>query len=232
MNAYFGQQRCLEAVESLTPIKVGQPNVDRLALEAEFGVELVDQEYRAWSILINTILYKPLLLQIQALGSPSEGWNFSKKFYAPQSAAAKARLTQAWYSFGMKDGEAPIEYFARGSALRNQLGTHGVIHTDNEVNQHFARNLTPDYSVQKSILLAKDELTRKVLEDVVLNAYGEMEMAKEKGTRDGKGHALFVADSGGRGNGDGARAGRGGRVRGKRGAAVSAAAAVPTTAAA
>ena len=64
MNAYFGQQCCLEAVESLTLIKVGQPNVDRMALEAEFDAELVDQAYRAWSILINTILYKFLLLQI------------------------------------------------------------------------------------------------------------------------------------------------------------------------
>ena len=44
----------------------------------------------------------------------------------------------------MRDGEAPNEYFARGSVLRSQLGTHGVIHTDNVVNQHFARNLTPD----------------------------------------------------------------------------------------
>ena len=94
----------------------------------------------------------------------------------------------------MRDGEAPNEYFARGSVLRNQLGTNGVIHTDNDVNQHFARNLTPDYSVQKIMLLAEEELTRKVLEGVVLNAYGEMEVAKEKGTRDEKGHALFVAD--------------------------------------
>ena len=123
---------------------------------------------------------------------------------------------QAWYSFGMRDGEAPNGCFARGSVLRRQLGTHGVIHTDNDVNQHFARNLTPDHSVQKSILLAKEDLTRKVLEDVVLTAYGEIEMAKEKGTRDGKGHALFVADSGGRGNGGGGRTGRGGRGRGKR----------------
>ena len=216
MNAYFGQERCLEAVKLLTPIKVGQPNVDRIALGAEFGAEFVDQAYRAWSILINTILYKPLLLQIQAPGSPSEGWKFFKKLYAPQSAAAKARVTQTWYSCSMKDGEAPNEYFARGSALRSQLGTHGAIHTDNDVDQHFARNLTPAYSVQNSILLAKEELSRKVLEDV-LHAYGEMEMAKGKRTRDGKGHAHFVADLGGRGNGGVERAGRGRRGLGKRG---------------
>ena len=72
----------------------------------------------------------------------------------------------------MRDGEALNGYFARGSALRNQLGTHGVIDTDNDVNQQFTRNMTADYSVQKRILLAKEEFTRKVLEDVVLNAYG------------------------------------------------------------
>ena len=61
-NAYVGQQRGLEAVESLTLINAGQPNVDRMALEAEvFGAELIDQAHRAWSIL----------LQTQALGSPS-----------------------------------------------------------------------------------------------------------------------------------------------------------------
>ena len=47
MNAFFGQQRSLQAVESLTPIKVGQPNVDEVALEAERGAELIDQAYRA-----------------------------------------------------------------------------------------------------------------------------------------------------------------------------------------
>ena len=215
MNALLGKRRCLEAVESPTPITAGQPNVDRVVLETEFGAELADRVYRAWRILINTIMYKPLLLQIQALESSSEGGNFFNKFHAPQSAAAKAKITQAWYSFGMKDGEAPNANFARGSVLRSQLGTDRFIHTENNVNQNFARNLISDYSVQKSILLAKEELSRKVLEDVVLNAYGEMEMAKEKGMRDGKGQALFLADLGGRGNGGGGIGGRGGRGRSK-----------------
>ena len=117
----------------------------------------------------------------------------------------------------MKDGETPNEYFARRILLRRQLDTHDASYTDHDVIQHFARNLTPDHSVQNSILLAKKEISLKVLEDVCVNAYGEMEMAKEMGTRDGKGHALFAADSGGRGNAGGGRAGRGGRGRGKRG---------------
>ena len=140
-----------------------------------------------------------------------------QKFYAPQSATANASLTQIWYRFGMRDGEAPNECFVRGSVQRSKPGTHGAIHTDNDVNQHFARNVAPDYSVQKSVLLAKEELSRKVLDDVVLNAYSEMEMVKVRGREIGKGHALFVADSGGHSNEGGRRAGRDGRGRRKLG---------------
>ena len=117
----------------------------------------------------------------------------------------------------MRDGEAPNECFVRGSVPRSKPGTHVVIHTDNDVNQHFARNVTPDYSVQKSVLLAKEELSRKVLDDVVLSAYSEMDMAKVRGREKGKLHALLVADSGGQGNEGGRRAGRDGRGRGKLG---------------
>ena len=90
MNVYCGQQRCLEAVESLTPIKVGQPNVDRMASKADFGAELVNQAYRAWSILINAILYNPLLLQIQALGSPSEGLEMFQEVLRPAIGSSKS----------------------------------------------------------------------------------------------------------------------------------------------
>ena len=108
----------------------------------------------------------------------------------------------------MRDGEASNDYFARGIVRGSQLGTHVGIHTNNDFNQHFTRNFNPDYSVKKRILFAKEELSRKVFDDVVLNAYRKREMAKEKGTKDGKGHALFVADSGGRGNSGGGRAPR------------------------
>ena len=64
---------------------------------------------------------------------------------------------------------------------RNQLGTHGVIHADTDVNQHVARNLTPNYSVQDRSLPPKEDLSRKILEDVVLNAYGEMEWPRRRG---------------------------------------------------
>ena len=98
---------------------------------------------------------------------------------------------------------------------RSQLGSHGVIHGDNDVNQHFARNLTLDYSMKRNVVLAKEAFSRKAVEDFVLNAYGEIDMAKETGMRGGKEHAVFVAHLSGRGNGCGGREGRGGRTRGK-----------------
>ena len=62
--------------------------------------------------------------------------------------------------------------------------------------------------MKKQVLFAKEELSRKGFHHVVIDAYRKREMAKEKGTRDGKGHAFFVADSGGRSNGGGGRAPR------------------------
>ena len=63
------------------------------------------------------------------------------------------------------------------------------------------------FGIQKRILLTDADLSRKVLEDVVLSAYGEMEMAREQEMRNGTGHALVAPDSG-RGNGGGAGEGR------------------------
>ncbi|CAM9880993.1 unnamed protein product, partial [Laminaria digitata] len=96
--------------------------------------------------------------------------------------------------------------------------THGTVITDIDANQHYARNLSPGFGVQKGIFLTNAELTYQVLEDVVWSAYGEKEMATEKESRDGTGHALIVADAdrddGGAQNGG--RGGRGGRERRRR----------------
>lgn len=56
----------------------------------------------------------------------------------------------------------------------------------------------------------------KVLEDVVLNACGETEMAREQEKRTGTGHALVAPDWPGRGDGGGLNGGRGG-LGGERG---------------
>ena len=193
------------------PIKVGKPDCNIAELTAGFGEELVGKAQRAWSILVSQISKHSLLELILEAGGPSEGWSIFKNHYAPQSAAEKARLTQAWYSLRMKDGESPNEYFARSSVIQSQLGSHGMAFSDVDANHHLARNLSHAFGIQQSILLANADSSRKVLEDVVLSAYGEMEMAREQEMRNGTGHALVAPDSG-RGNGGGAG---GGRERGR-----------------
>ena len=208
MGALFGQEDCLEAVETDVPIKVGRSDANVAALTAEFGEGMVDKARRAWGILVSQITALPVLQEILEAGSPSEGWSIFKNHYAPQSAAERARLTQAWYNLQMKEGEPPNEYFARGSVIRSQLGSHGMVFSDVDANHHFVRNVSHVFGVQKSILLTNADLSRQVLEDVVLSAHGEMEMAREQERRNGTGHALVAPDSG-RGNEGGGRGGRG-----------------------
>ena len=152
-----------------------------------------------------------LLELIFEAGSPSEGLSIFNNHSAPQSAGEKARLTQAWYSLRMKDAESPNEYFARGSVIQSQLGSHGMAFSDVDGNHHLDRNLSHAFGIRKSILITIADLSLKVLEDVVLSAYGEIEMAREQEMRNGTGQALVAPDSG-RGNGGGTG---GGRERGR-----------------
>ena len=106
----------------------------------------------------------------------------------------QARLTQSWYSQlsqdttarkTMKENNPPPlndEYCARGSALRSRLALRWSDNlSDVDTNQHFTCNLFHACGVQLSILLSDADLACEVLEDVVLRAYGEMEMARERG---------------------------------------------------
>ena len=101
----------------------------------------------------------------------------------------------------MNEHEPPNEYFARGSALRYRLSQHGMTISGVDANQHFARKLSHVFVVQKNILLANADLTSKVIEDVVLCACGEMEMARENEKRTGTGYDLGAPDCSGRGDG-------------------------------
>ena len=47
MCALFGQEGCLEAVETDVPIKIGKPDCNIAALTAESGEELVGKARRA-----------------------------------------------------------------------------------------------------------------------------------------------------------------------------------------
>ena len=85
--------------------------------------------------------------------------------------------------------------------LRRRLALHGQTFSGVYANQHFACSLSLDYRVQNSILLSNADLTRKVLQDLMLSAYREMEIARGKKKRTGTGNALVAPDWSGRGNG-------------------------------
>ena len=100
----------------------------------------------------------------------------------------------------MKQDEPPNEYFARGSVLRSRLALHRVTFFCIGANKHFVRNFSHVHGVQKSILLSNAYLTCKIVQDMVLNVYGETEMAKKE-KRTVTGHALVAPDWSGRKHG-------------------------------
>ena len=112
MNALLWEAGCLEAVETTVSIKEGRLESSEAALNAEFGEALVKKASAAWNILGSQITDLPILNQIFAAGSPSEGCSIFGKLYAPQSAAEKARITQPWCGLNMKDKEPPNEYLS------------------------------------------------------------------------------------------------------------------------
>ena len=70
--------------------------------------------------------------------------------------------------------------------------------------------MSPFSTFKKSNLIPSAEFIWNVLQDVMLSAYGEMEIVREQDWENGTGHALVVADSG-RANGCGQTGGRAGR---------------------
>ena len=112
----------------------------------------------------------------------------------------KARLTQSWYSLQKKRTRTPPTCFLRGSLLRSRLALHRVTFFCIGANKHFVRNLSHVLGVQKSIMLSNAYLTCKIVQDMVLNVYGETEMAKKE-KRTVTGHALVAPDWSGRKHG-------------------------------
>lgn len=64
-----------------------------------------------------------------------------------------------------------------------------------EVNPHLVRNLSPNISIQTSIVLTTADLTAQKLEEVVLTGWGKHEIEKEEETRNGTGHALVLVQA-------------------------------------
>ena len=141
----------------------------------------------AWNILVSQITHLPILNQTFVAGSSSEGWSIFKRVYAHQSAAEKARLTQSWYGLNIKDREPTNEYFAKCNVLTSRLSSDGLVVSDKDTKQHFARNLSPAFGVENGILLSIAALTYLMLEDVALSAHEEMDISREQDVRSGTG---------------------------------------------
>ena len=92
--------------------------------------------------------------------------------------------------------------------LRSRLASHGKIFRDTDTHHHLVQNLSLASRTQKSILLAQSDVAMQVVEKVVTNACGEMEIEPEEDARNGTGYA-FVASGTGLGGGGGLNRGRG-----------------------
>ncbi|CAM9644354.1 unnamed protein product, partial [Pylaiella littoralis] len=57
----------------------------------------VDAAYRAWNLLLNSVVDVAMMVRITAEGSPSGGWSAFKNYYTPQADAEKERARQEWY---------------------------------------------------------------------------------------------------------------------------------------
>ena len=196
----FAQEGVTDAVITKRHIRVGEEGVDMQALVALHGERLVEKTKRAWHLLIAAIRYMPVLNQILTKGSPSEGWEIFVKYYTPDTATEKSRLTTQWYAFHMTDDETPQSYFGRFSVLRARLVSHGTVFTGDEAHRHLVRNLSHTFCFQQSILLLKSNLTMSKVEEVITSAHGEMELQREKKDRTGTGYALAACGAG-RGSG-------------------------------
>ena len=155
--------------------------------------------------MISSIQYLPGLIITAA--SPSEGSQIINKYYQPQAATEKSKLTQHYHRFRMEANESRQSYFGRFAVLRSQLASDGTIFIDTDANHHLVRNLSPAFRKQKSILLAQSGLSMQVVEEVGTSAYGEMEIEREEDASNETRYACVVSGTG-RGGGGGQNGGR------------------------
>ena len=148
-----------EAVNSKVHVRVGLADVDMDARREKQGPAMVEQTLRAWNMLVSSIQYLPVLKQILTPASPSEGLHIFNKYYQPQAATEKSKLTQQYHSFRIEADETPQSYFARFAVLRSRLAFHGTIFSDADAHHHLVQNLSPAFRMQKRILLTQSDLT-------------------------------------------------------------------------
>lgn len=111
--AIFAQEGLTDVVIREVPIKVGPTGDDLDSLRESFSADLIKRSTKAWNILISSITHMPILTQILAAGSPSEGWKIFCTYYERRAAREKSRLKIEYYEFRMESNESPQSYFDR-----------------------------------------------------------------------------------------------------------------------
>ncbi|CAN0105669.1 unnamed protein product [Ectocarpus sp. 12 AP-2014] len=196
--AIFAQEGLTDVVIREVPIRVGPSTTggdDLDSLREKFSEDLMERSTKAWNILISSITYMPILTQILAAGSPSEGWKIFCTYYERRAAREKSRLEDEYREFRMESNESPQSYFDRFAVLRGRLACFGVTFPDPQ--RHLVRNLAPAFNVIKEILLSQ-ELTIESVEDVVTDAYehGDVQIQREEDDQDGAGYDPVASGSG------------------------------------
>ncbi|CAM9333767.1 unnamed protein product, partial [Pylaiella littoralis] len=149
------------------PIKVGV--LSREELYGQFDRREVDAAYRAWNLLLSSVVDVAMMVRMTAEGSPSGGWSAFKNYSTPQADAEKERARQEWYDLRQGLNEAPKQFFSRVTVLESKLRRHGIVMEERETNTHVIRRLSSLFNTQAEILLANPFATRTNIESVVLN---------------------------------------------------------------
>ncbi|CAN0317890.1 unnamed protein product, partial [Pylaiella littoralis] len=132
------------------PIKVGM--LSREELYGQFQRREVDASYKAWNLLLNSVVDVAMMVRITAEGSPSGGWSAFKNYYTPQADAEKERVRQEWYDLRQGMNEAPQQFFSRATVLESKLCRHGILMEERETNTHVIRRLSSLFHTQAEIL--------------------------------------------------------------------------------
>ena len=215
MMGLFKLEGCLDVIQTDDHVRIGMDEAITDDLIEKHGLARVERAQTAWTLIFNKIGYSPILVQVMAAASPSEAWNLFTKFYSVPLESRKSQLRTEWHEFAMKANETPAEYLGRGNVLRNNLRAVGQSFTEHEANQQFVRGLPPSYDIARHAVFSMDVLDSGTLERVLMKAYGELEMARSKGST--MGHAFVAAGPSRSGSGGGGGLGGRGMGRASRG---------------
>ncbi|CAM9261787.1 unnamed protein product [Pylaiella littoralis] len=88
-ESLFRSMELEDAFCRTVPIKVGM--LSREELYGQFHRREVDAAYRAWKLLLNSVVDVAMMVRMTAEGSTSGGWSAFKSYYTPQADAEKER---------------------------------------------------------------------------------------------------------------------------------------------